>query len=75
MPELLEFVLDFVLELVCYIPGLEDYWRVVLPVLGSLAIVGLILWRISGGVAQLALSVSVVLVGIWAGILWQARSS
>ncbi len=46
MSELLEVVLNFVLELVCDIPGLQDYWRFVLPVLGSLAIVGLILWRI-----------------------------
>jgi hypothetical protein len=71
--ELFEFLLNIVLEFVW--DGLDAWagWRFFLPVLSSLAIVGLIDGVVSNSGARIGLSAPVLLVGVSVGIFWQVR--
>ena len=74
MLDLLEFVLDFVLDVLFSAFDLEGYWRFGVPVLGALVGVVFIDWRIASSGARAGLSVAVVVAGILTGIFWQRRS-
>ncbi len=73
MSDLLEFVLECVLDILCSVLDFETAWRFFLPVLSALAGVALIHRCVTNSGAQLVLSAPVVLAGVATGILWQAR--
>ncbi|HWW02820.1 MAG TPA: hypothetical protein VNZ64_24185 [Candidatus Acidoferrum sp.] len=74
MLELLDFVMDIVLDILCSVFDLGVDWRFYLPLLGSFAVVALIDWCVSNSGARIGLSAPVMLAGIATGVIWQARS-
>jgi hypothetical protein len=74
MSELIEFLLEFMLEVLLNSLDLWAGWRFLLPLVTSLGMVGLICWTVSNSTVRLALSVPVVLVGALAGLVWQIRN-
>lgn len=74
MSEILEFILQFVVEVLCEGLGFGEFWRFWLLVLGG--ILGTILigfWSISAGL-QLVLGTVSIVSGLVLGIVWHARS-
>jgi hypothetical protein len=73
MSDLLEFLLNCALEVLCDWGDLETYWRFGLPTIVALLVVSLIEWRVSDSAAQTALSIPVLLAGVATGTIWQIR--
>ncbi|HYG35322.1 MAG TPA: hypothetical protein VEC99_11085 [Clostridia bacterium] len=71
MADLLEFILNVVLEFLCWGMELWAGWRFFLPFLSSVAIVGLICWLVSNNAIRAVLSLPVLLAGLLWGIIWQ----
>ncbi len=73
MSDLLEFLLNAVLEVVCTVLDGWVGWRFYLPLLGSVGIAALIYWLTPGsGIGVLA--PPVLLTGVATGIIWQVRN-
>jgi len=74
MSDLLEFVFQFVLEILCHCFEFWGGWRFYLPFLSSLALVAVILWVIPDTGGRIALSIPIVLTGTLIGIIWHVRA-
>jgi hypothetical protein len=75
MSDLLEFLLNVVLEILCGYLDFAENWRFYVPLLGSFAVVALIMWRVTDSGAEFALSVPVVATGIVAGLAWEIKGA